>query len=244
MIKYILVDDEPKTLERVKKKIDTIAKEYDLQHVKSYDRSKIAFEEIQKEDYDVLIVDFEMPVYNGLELAEEVALNKKIIFLTSTTNNEQEVINTLDIAGYLSKPFEIDEFETILKNKVIGKINTPITNYQKGDLITLGIGVNKDFGFYPERILYILTSNKNCVSIYGENDTIIEKDIIITITKLAEKLKFFGFEKINQSTIINTNYIKNRDNVNLSLHQCKQTFKIGNSEKAGFIKRLREKLGV
>ena len=154
MIRYILVDDDPQTLERVREKIDIIAKDYALQHVKSYDSSRKAFEDINEHDFDLLIVDFDMPVYNGLELAKKVATHKKVIFLTSTINNEQKVINRLDISGFLSKPFEIEEFEAILKEKILGKVNNQ-KPYKKGDLVMLAISKNKNIGIYPEEIYFI-----------------------------------------------------------------------------------------
>ena len=157
MIRYILVDDAPKTLEKVKEKIDSISKDFDLQHIDSYNSSKKAFENIQEDDYDLLIVDFEMPVYNGIELAQKVASNKKIIFLTSTTDNERLVINSLDISGYLSKPFEIEEFKNILKNKIIGKVNSNSLYYKK-EIIAITTSETQDIIVYPDKTFYITTS--------------------------------------------------------------------------------------
>lgn len=178
MIRYILVDDNPKALERVKAKIDTINNDYQLKHVGSFNSSRKAFEEVNELNYDLLIVDYEMPVYNGIELAKKIASKKKIIFLTSTLNNEKEVINSLDISGYLSKPFEIDEFQEILKNKVIGKIDTIIP--KQDSLITLSIGNNNDIRFASEKVYYITSKRnngkqpaKNCVNIYTKNDELL-----------------------------------------------------------------------
>ncbi|WP_299386006.1 LytTR family DNA-binding domain-containing protein [uncultured Lacinutrix sp.] len=258
MIRYILVDDDPNTLRSVKNQIDKLPKEYELQHKKSFDSSKKAYQEINEEDFDLLIVDFEMPVYNGIELAQKVATNKKIIFLTSTTNNEKKVINSLDISGYLSKPFDIEEFEAILKNKVIGKINNKKT-YQKGDLVILPISKNKNMGIYPEDIYFIssalvstghkLLNGKqvkmekpegNLVHFYGKNSEAIFEDIRITISDLESKLSYLGFRKINQSYLINTNYIRDIDNRNLKLYHCKEPFEISAKEKTSFLNNLND----
>ncbi|GAA4237507.1 hypothetical protein GCM10022291_24450 [Postechiella marina] len=257
MIRYILVDDAPKILKRVQAKIDTLPKDYELQHIASYDSSKKAYEEINEEDYDLLIVDFEMPVYNGIELAQKIANNKKIIFLTSTTNNEKKVINSLDISGFLSKPFDIEEFEYILKNKVIGKVNSKNT-YQKGDLVMLSISKNKNMGIYPEDIYFISSAlistgkklinntykkvekpSSNDVHFYGKNGVIVFESIRITISSLETELANFGFKKINQSTLINTNYIRNIDNRNLELYHCNEPFEISVKEKTSFFKSIK-----
>ncbi len=258
MIRYILVDDNPDILDRVKTKIDKLSKDYELQHVKSYDNSKKAFQEINEDAYDLLIVDFEMPVYNGIELAQKIATNKKIIFLTSTTNNGPKMMNALNVSGYLSKPFDSEEFETILKNKVIGKINNKKT-YQKGDLVILPISKNKNMGIYPEDIYFIssalvstghkLLNGKqikmekpegNLVHFYGKNSEAIFEDIRITISDLESKLSYLGFRKINQSYLINTNYIRDIDNRNLKLYHCKEPFEISAKEKTSFLNNLND----
>lgn len=256
MIRYILVDDEPKILKRVQAKIDALPKDYELKHIASYDSSKKAYEQINEDDYDLLIVDFEMPVYNGIQLAQKIGANKKIIFLTSTINNEKKVINSLDISGFLSKPFEVEEFEDILKNKVIGKVNSKNT-YQKGDLVMLSILKNKNIGVYPENIYFIssalistgykLVNGKpvkvekpegNFVHFYGKNGEVSFESIRKTISSLETELADFGFKKINQSTLINTNYIRNIDNRYLELYHCKEPFEISVKEKTTFLKNL------
>jgi DNA-binding LytR/AlgR family response regulator len=244
MIRYIIVDDNPKVLEKVKAKIDTVAHEYELEHIASFNSSKKAFQEVNQADFDLLIVDFEMPVYNGIELAKKIANDKKIIFLTSTTDNEKLVINNLDISGYLSKPFEIEEFQQILKNKIFGKINIE-TKFKKGDRLTIAIGPTQDIGFYPDETFYIRTNiSKNYVDFYGEQDKIKVTKVRITIKELSEKLKPYGFEKINQSTIVNLSKINKRYNKILTLVNCEEEFMIGDNEKLGLITRIRFLLGI
>ena len=251
MIRYILVDDDPNTLKGVKTKIDNLSKDYELKHIASYDSSKKAYQNINEDDFDLLIVDFDMPVYNGIELAQKIATNKKIIFLTSTTNNEKQVINSLDISGYLSKPFEVEEFEAVLKNKVIGKTNSKKT-FKKGERLTLAIGVNQDIGFYPDKTYYISTSrnikkyqsNKNCVHFFGAQDDVIVTNVRISINDLSKKLEPYGFEKINQSTIVNLSKIDNRNNKKIELLDCEETLFIGDKEKKGIVYKIRSIFGI
>ena len=238
MIRYILVDDDQKTLDRVKAKIDSIAKDFELEHISSYSSSKEAAETLNPDSYDLLIVDFEMPVYNGLELAKQIANNKKIIFLTSTSNNEQEVINSLDIAGYLSKPFDIHEFQLILKNKVLSKYDTNKTHRSTQSYV-LSISKNRDIHILPEKVYYIRKGKANYVNIYGENDTLLFKNVRRTISELADELEHLKFLRINQSIIVNKSFIKERDNMHVELYNCKESFEVKNTYKTFFIERLK-----
>lgn len=245
MIRYILVDDHQKVLENVKAKIDIIRDDYELEHVCSYDSSKKAYEEVNESDYDLLIVDFEMPVYNGIELAKKIGADKKIIFLTSTTDNERTVINSLDISGYLSKPFEIEEFEQILKNKVIGNIRV-----SPDDRISLSIGVHKDVQFNPNQVYYAskvknINENKpdkNCIHIYGKNDKILFPNVRMSINDFLKKVAHHRFEKISKQTVINVSHLKERDHIHIRLHDCSQPFEVGAQEKKNFIAKLRSKM--
>ncbi|WP_298517543.1 response regulator [uncultured Kordia sp.] len=244
-IRYILVDDDLKTIQFVKTKIDRIAADYELEHIASYTSSKKAYEEVKPDSFDVLLVDFQMPVYNGIQLAEKIAASKKIIFLTSTTGKQAEIINNLEITGYLSKPFELEEFEKILQKKVIGKINTS-SFLQNDTYLSIPIGTNKDIGISPEQVFYISKARnrnseqpkKNCVHIYGKNDVIIHKDVRLTIAKFSELLAPYKFEKISQNTIINMSHIKERDNRNIELYHTQETFEVTEKEKSSFIQKL------
>lgn len=245
MIRYVIVDDDQSVLNSVKAKIEKLPKDYGLQHVKSYNSSKKAFEEVNLANYDLLIVDYEMPVYNGIELAKKIASHKKIIFLTSTSNNEQKAINNLDVSGFLSKPFDIEDFLFIIKNKIIGKVKSLVNN----QLITLHIGSNKDVRFRVDQVYYISTNkninkerpDKNCVHIYGEQDEIIFKNVRITIGEISKELMNYDFKKLGQSTIVNMSHFKERDNNHIRLYNTKESFEVSSKEKKGFLAKLRAK---
>ncbi|WP_046757490.1 LytR/AlgR family response regulator transcription factor [Kordia jejudonensis] len=242
-IRYILIDDDTYTLKNVKNKIDSIASDYELKHVASYHSSKKAFEEINPDSFDLLIVDFQMPVYNGIQIAKKIANAKKIIFLTSTTGKQTEIINNLDIVGYLSKPFEIEVFEDILKRKIIGKIQNNV-NYLT-DKIQLSTG-DSNYIFDIKDAFYITTAKniknyqakKNYVTIYGKEDEVLIENIRMTISDLAKKLASHNFEKITPRTIINLSHIKSRVSTEITLHHSKEQFEINTKAKQTFISKL------
>jgi DNA-binding LytR/AlgR family response regulator len=248
MIRYILVDDDPGTLKYVKKKIDQLEKEFELKHVESYSSSKNASEKINPDDYDLLIVDYEMPVYNGIELAQKIAQFKKVIFLTSTVNNEKEIINHVNIAGFLMKPFDVEEFKVILKNKIINSQQS-LNPQNKKTSYFLPIGVTKTIHINSENIYYISTlrningkqPDKNHVNIYGKEDSLLFENVRASISQLSGELGFLGFVKINQSTIVSRDHIAQRDNIHLSIFDCKETFSISDKEKSALIAAFKER---
>lgn len=244
MIKYILVDDDESVLRYVKSKIDSIAKEYELKHLASFNSSKKANDEAGKYDFDLLIVDYEMPVFNGVELAKRIASSKKVIFLTSTTNNEQNVINSVDIVGFLSKPFDVDAFVEILKNKLL---NTPsVKSVSKKENHFLPIG-NSGVNLKLDEIYYVSTiktinghqPKTNYINFYGKNDALLIENVRYTIKNLATELKSDNFEKINQSTLINNKYLKRMDRGMAELYNSKEEFDFSTKDKQSLLQRLK-----
>ena len=111
-IKVLMIDDNVQLTEAVKeyfsssKQIEIIDCVYDgIEGLKA----------IEKENYDVIILDLIMPKKDGLYVLEEMqkrSLDKKIIVATSY--NTAEVIRSVSEYGvnyYILKPFDFDELE-------------------------------------------------------------------------------------------------------------------------------------
>lgn len=111
-IKVLMIDDNVQLIEAVKeyfkssKQIEVVAEAYDgIEGINA----------IEKENYDVIILDLIMPKKDGLYVLEEMhkrSLDKKIIVATSY--NTAEVIRSVSEFGvnyYILKPFDFDELE-------------------------------------------------------------------------------------------------------------------------------------
>jgi len=246
MINYILVDDDESFLHYVKSKIDAISEDYGFKHLASFNSSKKANDEASSFDFDLLIVDYEMPVFNGVELAKRIAKSKKVIFLTSTKDNEQKIINSVDIVGFLSKPFEIEAFLNIIKNKMLDVPKSKEKNSSDSCFLPIGTGGGVHLKLNDTYFISTMRTNDghqpkpNHVNIYGKNQELLFKNVRGTITQLAEILILKNFEKINQSTLINKIHIKQVDDVHMKLYNTKESFKISKKEKHSFLQRLKD----
>ncbi len=75
----------------------------------------------QEDDYDLLIVDLNMPRMNGLQLIEELRKenlfkDRPIIILTTEIDNKKkEKAKDLKITGWIQKPYQLEEFLDIIK---------------------------------------------------------------------------------------------------------------------------------
>lgn len=118
-IRILAVDDEIRVLNIIK----NILRNNEITiETSSYKAAEL----IRQKEFDIFIVDYQMPEYNGIELLEEIQKeyrNKEYvsIFLTASGTiylfKEEIRANLFDF--FLEKPFEIDDFRKVFDNAVL-----------------------------------------------------------------------------------------------------------------------------
>jgi DNA-binding response OmpR family regulator len=102
--------------------LQEIIEEYLIEHkfnVDSYSNGEEALDAIEKNSYDLLLLDINVPEINGFEILEylrEIKDRTPIIFITSLTSvsNLQKAFE-LGVNDYLKKPFDLDELLVRIK---------------------------------------------------------------------------------------------------------------------------------
>lgn len=118
MYKLYLLDDEPFILEGLQYIIDW--EELGFEIIGTASNGKDGFEDIIKNDVDLIITDIMMPKMTGLELIsklKEVNYNTNFIVLSAFQefNYAKEAIN-MGAENYLIKPIDTDELEKTIKS--------------------------------------------------------------------------------------------------------------------------------
>lgn len=76
------------------------------------DNGQIAVEKYQKTDYDIILMDIQMPVMNGIIASQQIRATSSVPILALTANaskQEEEKCLSVGINNYLSKPFKPHE---------------------------------------------------------------------------------------------------------------------------------------
>ncbi len=122
MAKVLLVDDEIDILESVKMLIETMNHE-----VKTTDDGNEAIKMLEKEKFDLVLLDILMPKISGIATLEKIRgdkkkKKKKVVFLTVATLSQtgKEVVKKLHPDGYITKPIDNVVFKKNLK-KLLGE---------------------------------------------------------------------------------------------------------------------------
>jgi len=115
-IKILMVDDEETLLEISKIYLEKLDEKF---HIVTVSSAEEALENIKKENYDVIISDYQMPEMNGLELLSEIRQNgNDIPFIIFTGKGREEVaIQALNLGAdfYLQKGGEaISQFHELV----------------------------------------------------------------------------------------------------------------------------------
>lgn len=122
MNKKILVAEDSSVIQNLTKRILTM-QNYDIVAVKN---GKQVLDRLAKDDYDLLLLDLNMPVMDGVECAKKIRSdenekikNLPIIAITGNAKNlSMEDFHQLGINDYLPKPLNYDDMVDMV-NKYI-----------------------------------------------------------------------------------------------------------------------------
>lgn len=122
MKKILLAEDE----EILRMLIVDTFEEKDYQVDEAEDGQE-ALDHIEQQNYDLIILDYMMPIYTGLEVIQKVKVmeekkNTKILMLSAKSQQfEQEKVLTAGADYFMSKPFSpiqlLEKVEEILNEK-------------------------------------------------------------------------------------------------------------------------------
>ncbi len=126
-IKVLVVEDMALNQLLMKTLLDDFGFERDIAA-----NGKIAIQKLEKEDYDIILMDLQMPEMNGFEATEYIRTKMKlkipIIALTAdVTTVDVEKCKAVGMNDYIAKPVD----EKVLYGKIIGLVKKPAHSSQK-----------------------------------------------------------------------------------------------------------------
>ncbi|RAJ05524.1 LytTR family two component transcriptional regulator [Chitinophaga skermanii] len=193
-IKVLVVDDEAAAIDVLKYYIDMTPT---LSLLATFTDSRQAIQYCMLHDVDLLLCDIEMPLMNGLEVAEKQLGKTAVIFTTAHTNYAVKAFE-LNIVDYLVKPISYERFlQAISKYKE--QFPTSVDDHffvktgTKGHLERINIA----------DIIHV-EGARNYVTIYhGTTQTI----TLLNLKDLEQRLPARDFLRIQKSSIVAIKHI-------------------------------------
>lgn len=220
-VKCLIVDDEPLAINVIKNYVQKIN---GFEVVEGFENPIDAFNMLGTQTIDLLFLDINMPVLNGMDLLKSLENPPMVIFTTAYREYAVESFE-LDVVDYLVKPIPFPRFMKAI-NKVSRLLKPAPTDEEKSTDATKTNGsTDQPFVFlkvekrmvkvYLHEILFI-ESLKDYVKI----KTLYEELIVHqSLTGLTEQLPSDQFIRIHRSYTIAIQHVKSIEGNMLEIRQ-------------------------
>ena len=202
-MKILIVDDEELGLSRLKRMLTTL--EYtDITQAKNSDEALNAIKESQ---FDLALLDINMPGTSGLELGYELRYHQESIAIIFQTAYSEHALEAFDIgaSGYLIKPFSIDQLKQSIERLKTSKNNT-------SDLRLMSKNGDNHYLLKPEQIYYIKADLAEVILRTSKGFSYYTQKI----SELEKKLQSHNFVRVHRSYLINIDKIKDIETIEQS----------------------------
>lgn len=214
-MRVLIVDDEPLARSALEQ---ALRGRNDIDSFHSAKDAVQALELMQKETYDVLLLDIGMPELSGIDLAER--LNKRshptpaIVFVTA---HNQHAIAAFDnhAVDYVLKPFSITRINDALdvasrrtendRAALLLKTLPHLEMLFARPSVKVAIKAKGRILFIDPSEVAVIRAEGNYVLLEKQSGSYLLRESISTV---ADKLKPHGFIRIHRSVLVNTSFVE------------------------------------
>lgn len=192
MLKCIIVDDEPLAQEVLENYVQRVG---ELQLVKKCSNALDAFQSLHNEKVDLLFLDIQMPVIDGLSFLKSLKNAPAVILTTAYPNHAIEGFD-LDVVDYLLKPISFERFL-----KAVNKVMEQRKSIINGE-------ANSDYMFVKVDSKLVKVNFAEIVYIEGMKDYlkifVKERPLVVhqTMKKIEDLLPRNKFIRVHKSYIV------------------------------------------
>lgn len=201
MIKVILCEDEKNQRDIIKKYLDEIYKEINIEYrLLEFESGEGLLKEYPN-NIDLILLDIQMDKLNGMDTARKIRkfdTDVDIIFITSDSSFMQDGYE-VRAYRYLLKPVRYHDLK-----KHISACTSNIDN-KKSKYITIKENRNGEIVRVPINKICYIETEKRCLSIHTDKQTYVTR---VNISKLEDELRKFKFYRCHRCYLVNLEKIK------------------------------------
>lgn len=234
-IRCLIVDDEPPAVEL----LDSYCSMIDQLRVVGMSHSALnAFELLKEHEIDLLFLDIQMPVLNGLDFIKALK-NPPAIILTTAYREYALDGYDLDIIDYLLKPIAFDRFLKAI-DRYQSRLATPATDAVVQTIVErdqpkhIFFNVNRTYHKVQlDDILYI-ESLKDYVCVHTSTSRLVVKG---NLGSMMKKLPAKQFVRIHRSYAVATQHVQTFNQTEVDVKG--KLIPIGPSYREGLLEKLK-----
>ncbi len=229
-ISCFIIDDEPPAIQLLNKYCSMVDQ---LEVVDTFGSAIQAFDKLNETTIDLLFLDIQMPIINGLAFLKSLQNPPSVILTTAYREYAVEAYD-LDIIDYLLKPIPFDRFlKSIDRYKEKGKLSQDL-NEKREESPFIFFNINKKQHKVVIDDITYLESLKDYVRIHTLNETLVVKG---NLGSIFEKFPIDKFIRIHRSYAIAIRSLKSYNQKVVDLNGI--TLPIGESYKSAFMDRFK-----
>lgn len=213
-MRVLIVDDEPLAQTALAK---ILAERSDVDSFECVGDAIEALEKLEKNSYDVLLLDINMPELSGFELLDRLQERKQpapsIVFVTA---HDEHAIAAFEkhAVDYVLKPFSNERISEALNTafrrtaderaaKLVGALQQLQVTERKSPRIA--IKAKGRILFIDPGDIIAVQAEGNYVLLQRESGSYLLRE---SISVMAEKLKPYGFIRIHRSVLVNSSFVE------------------------------------
>jgi two-component system, LytTR family, response regulator len=214
-MRALIIDDEPLSRAAL---ASVLAERVDIEQFDSAGDAVEALDKISAANYNVLLVDINMPETSGLELLDRVKWREtpipSIIFVTAYQEHALTAFSKHAV-DYVLKPFSRERIDAALDAALrrnagerAAKLIEQLPHLQKRAheaSTKIAIKAQGRILFIEPEAVISVEADRNYVLLRRAADSYLLRE---SISVIANKLKAFGFIRIHRSVLINSAYVE------------------------------------
>ena len=195
-MKIAICDDEENYRQDIRNRIDKLCNSLDI-IVDSYSDGRELIKSFEKNPYDMVFLDIEMPAMDGITLARKLRAISEGLSIVFLTGHVEYALTGYEVNAlrYLTKPVDPDKLKEVLRyvsDRM--KKGQQLLIREEGEEILLDIG----------RILYLEAQNQYIRISTDDGDHLVRYNISDYEKELAQ----YGFFRIHRSYIVSLGRVK------------------------------------
>ena len=202
MLTVAICDDDNPTLEFLKKEIDRLINDRELEHsISTFTSGRSFIEQHKSSHFDVVFLDIKMPEMDGFEVAAEMRDVFDKTYIIFVTNEDSLVYDSFDFQPFYFIPKSSPEMTKERLKHVIDKLTAHISAYKK-IVIPMPYGMKRSVD--PADIVFIRSSGNNAEYRLKDGERI---RIRRKLDEIMEELSPLLFLRPHKSYAVNMGFI-------------------------------------